>query len=115
MSKRRSGIARPTTVVWLNTSSANYHFKGDPWYGRTQRDTYVCKVEADKDGTRMDKFKTNVFGSPRIPIPNQKHTNGRPTPMPDGQNWRNATMVARTAVHLPGLMRVASASGWNGA
>ena len=35
--------------------------------------------------------------------------------MPDGQNWRNATMVARTAVHLPGRMRVAFASGWNGA
>jgi hypothetical protein len=40
------------TVVWLNTSSANYHFKGDAWYGRTQRGTYVCKVEADKDGMR---------------------------------------------------------------
>ena len=40
------------SVVWLNTSSANYHFKGDPWYGRTQRGTYVCKVEADKDGMR---------------------------------------------------------------
>jgi hypothetical protein len=40
------------TVVWLNTASANYHFKGDPWYGRTQRGTYVCKVEADKDGMR---------------------------------------------------------------
>ena len=38
------------TVVWLNTSSANYHFKGDPWFGRTQRGNYVCKVEADKDG-----------------------------------------------------------------
>ena len=40
------------TIVWLNTSSANYHFKGDPWYGRTERGTYVCKVEADKDGMR---------------------------------------------------------------
>ena len=39
-------------VVWLNTSSANYHFKGDPWYGHTQRGTYVCKAEADKDGMR---------------------------------------------------------------
>lgn len=38
------------TVVWLNTSSANYHFKGDPWYGRTQRGAYVCKGEADKNG-----------------------------------------------------------------
>jgi hypothetical protein len=40
------------TVVWLNTSSANYHYKGDPWYGRTQRGTYACKVEAEKDGMR---------------------------------------------------------------
>ena len=40
------------TVVWLNTSSANYHFNGDPWYGRTQRGIYVCKAEADKDGMR---------------------------------------------------------------
>ena len=40
------------TVVWLNTSSASYHFKGDPLYGRTQRGTYVCTVEADKDGMR---------------------------------------------------------------
>jgi hypothetical protein len=39
-------------VVWLNTSSANYHFRGDPWYGRTERGTYVCKAEADKDGMR---------------------------------------------------------------
>jgi hypothetical protein len=40
------------TIVWLNTASASYHYKGDPWYGRTQRGTYVCKVEADKDGMR---------------------------------------------------------------
>jgi hypothetical protein len=38
------------TVVWLNTTSASYHTKGDRWYGRTQRGAYVCKVEADKDG-----------------------------------------------------------------
>ena len=31
------------TIVWLNTASANYHLKGDPWYGRTQRGTYACK------------------------------------------------------------------------
>jgi hypothetical protein len=40
------------TVVWLNTSSANYHYKGDAWFGRTQRGTYVCKNEAEKDGMR---------------------------------------------------------------
>jgi hypothetical protein len=35
-------------VVWLNTSSANYHLKAR----RTQRGSYVCKAEADKDGMR---------------------------------------------------------------
>ena len=40
------------TIVWLNTSSANYHFKGDPWCARTQRGSYGSKVEADKDGMR---------------------------------------------------------------
>ena len=50
------------TIVWLNTSTANYHFKEDPWYGRTQRGSYVCKVEADKDGARLDKSKMNVSG-----------------------------------------------------
>jgi hypothetical protein len=40
------------TVVWLNTLSANDHSKGDLWYGHTQRGTYVCKAEADKDGMR---------------------------------------------------------------
>jgi len=42
-------------VVWVNISSANYHFKGDPWYGRTQRGTYACKVEADRDGLKAWK------------------------------------------------------------
>lgn len=39
-------------VVWLNTSSANYHLKGDAWYGHTERGAYVCKAEAEKDGMR---------------------------------------------------------------
>ena len=38
------------TVVWLNTTSAIYHFKGERWYGHTNRGAYVCKTEADKDG-----------------------------------------------------------------
>src|SRR5690349_11321076 len=44
------------TVVWANTSSANYDVKGDPWYGRTRRGIYACKVEAEKRWpARMDK------------------------------------------------------------
>ena len=49
------------SVVWLNTSSANYHFKGDRWYGHTQRGTYVCKAEADKDGMRAGASQNERF------------------------------------------------------
>jgi hypothetical protein len=37
-------------VVWLNTTNATYHLKGERWYGLTNHGAYVCKDEADKDG-----------------------------------------------------------------
>jgi hypothetical protein len=40
------------TVVWLNTKSGIYHFKGQRWYGRTKSGAYVCKQEADTFGDR---------------------------------------------------------------
>ena len=43
------------TVVWLNTSNAAYVFKGDRWYGHTNRGAYVCKAEAEKNGERARK------------------------------------------------------------
>jgi len=48
--KTGSGIARPIPSCGLNTSSATYHFTGGKWYGHTQRGTYVCTTEADKNG-----------------------------------------------------------------
>jgi hypothetical protein len=32
-------------VVWVNTPSGIYHFKGMRWYGNTNRGAYVCKKE----------------------------------------------------------------------
>ncbi len=40
------------TVVWLNTPSGIYHFKGQRWYGRTKHGAYVCEKEADAAGDR---------------------------------------------------------------
>ena len=37
-------------VVWLNTKSGFYHYKGQPWYGTTTVGAYVCKAEADQAG-----------------------------------------------------------------
>ena len=34
------------TVVWLNTKSGVYHFRGQRWYGRTKDGAYVCLKEA---------------------------------------------------------------------
>src|SRR5215467_7962539 len=35
------------TVVWLNLSSAIYHFKGQRWCANTHNGAFVCEKEAD--------------------------------------------------------------------
>lgn len=42
-------------VVWLNTPSGIYHFKGMRWYGNTVHGAYVCKKEADGAGDRATR------------------------------------------------------------
>ena len=37
-------------VVWLNTRTGIYHYKGQKWYGATTVGAYVCKAEADMAG-----------------------------------------------------------------
>jgi hypothetical protein len=39
-------------VVWLNLSSAIYHFKGQRWYANTNNGAFVCEKEADLAGDR---------------------------------------------------------------
>jgi hypothetical protein len=39
-------------VVWLNTPSGIYHYKGERWYGRTKHGAYVCEREAVAAGDR---------------------------------------------------------------
>jgi hypothetical protein len=40
------------TVVWVNTSSGVYHFKGQRWYGNTRQGAFECRREADAEGDR---------------------------------------------------------------
>jgi hypothetical protein len=42
-------------VVWLNTASGVYHFKGQRWYGNTKSGAYVCEREADQVGDRATR------------------------------------------------------------
>jgi len=39
-------------VVWVNTKTGVYHFKGQRWYGRTKEGAYECRKEADDEGDR---------------------------------------------------------------
>lgn len=39
-------------VVWLNTPTGIYHYKGERWYGATKHGAFVCKQEADQAGDR---------------------------------------------------------------
>ena len=42
-------------VVWVNTPSGIYHFKGMRWYGNTNHGAYVCQREGDQAGYRATK------------------------------------------------------------
>jgi hypothetical protein len=43
------------TVVWLNTNSGIYHYKGQRWYGNTNAGAYVCEKEAIAAGDRATR------------------------------------------------------------
>lgn len=43
------------TVVWVNTNSGVYHFKGQRWYGKTKEGAYECRKEADGKGDRATR------------------------------------------------------------
>jgi hypothetical protein len=39
-------------VVWLNTKSGIYHFRGNRNYGNTKQGTYMCEASAKAAGDR---------------------------------------------------------------
>jgi hypothetical protein len=41
-----------SAVVWLDSETSIYYYKGDRWYGRTERGAYACEKEAIKAGNR---------------------------------------------------------------
>lgn len=43
------------TVVWVNTKSHIYHFKGTFDYGNTKQGTYMCETAAKAAGARASK------------------------------------------------------------
>jgi ABC-type sugar transport system substrate-binding protein len=43
------------TVVWVNTPTGVYHFKGQRWYANTKHGAFVCQKEGDKAGYRATK------------------------------------------------------------
>ncbi len=43
------------TVVWVNTPTGIYHFKGMRWYGATIHGAYVCQKEGDEAGYRATR------------------------------------------------------------
>ena len=44
------------TVVWADTATGIYHFKGMRWYGNTKSGAYVCRKKANQSGYRLPVF-----------------------------------------------------------
>lgn len=40
------------TVVWVNTQTGVYHFKGQRWYAATKYGAFECRTEANTEGDR---------------------------------------------------------------
>jgi hypothetical protein len=43
------------SVVWVNTKTGVYHFKGQRWYGNTREGVYACRAEANSEGDRATR------------------------------------------------------------
>jgi hypothetical protein len=39
-------------MVWVNTRSHVYHFKGERYFGSTKEGKFSCELGADKEGDR---------------------------------------------------------------
>ena len=46
---------RGDKLVWVNTKSGVYHFKGERDYGSTKEGKFVCQKQADAEGDRPTK------------------------------------------------------------
>ncbi len=55
-SEAEAAVKCPTdTVVWVNSKSGVYHFKGTHNYGTTKAGTYMCEADAKSAGDRAAK------------------------------------------------------------
>jgi len=43
------------TIVWVNTPSGVYHFRGERWYANTKNGAFVCRKEGDAVGYRATR------------------------------------------------------------
>jgi hypothetical protein len=39
-------------LVWVNTGSGIYHFRGERYFGNTKYGKFMCQKDADKEGDR---------------------------------------------------------------
>ncbi|TWB42606.1 hypothetical protein [Nitrospirillum pindoramense] len=42
-------------VVWVNTQTGVFHFKGQRWYAATRQGAFVCEAEALQGGMRATR------------------------------------------------------------
>ena len=48
-------FCRSDRVVWVNTESKVYHYKGERWFGRTKNGQFECEKAARAEGDRATR------------------------------------------------------------
>jgi len=42
-------------VVWVDPATRTYHFRGQRWFGRTEKGGYACKKDAEAQGYHRNR------------------------------------------------------------
>jgi hypothetical protein len=42
-------------IVWVDAATRIYHFRGQRWYGSTEKGGYACKKDAERSGYRQNR------------------------------------------------------------
>jgi hypothetical protein len=57
---------RGDQVVWVNTRSGVYHYRGERYFGSTKQGKFICEKDAAREGIGQPGTATKLYGAHTI-------------------------------------------------